>query len=312
MLDCPYGEYSANGDLDCHRKTADTFCKVGYYRTVHSSDKDDQWIHDQDKRYEWIPYNKSPSTNYVALDTTKSPSCSFGDWVRYGVEGCVANSPGFYNDENIYTESVTKCTNGFICKPDMIKNTLKTSQEACPRGSVGMTDGARSEETQWDLCRAGNYCVEGSTVASQVTWPQGYFCPTGTYDKLQFTWGAGFYGAGTGGKSFSDTCTMCPAAQYWAQSSTAGTACPTGYYCFKYSDDANKYPAMPGTYIGTATGLLTGATTCPAGKYCPLASTAPVNWPTGTYTTTTGMGEILNWGAWPAGSACPTAGKLTK
>ena len=30
----------------------------------------------------------------------------------------------------------------------MIKNTLKTSQEACPRGSVGMTDGARSEETQ--------------------------------------------------------------------------------------------------------------------------------------------------------------------
>ena len=166
------------------------------------------------------------------------------------------------------------------------------------------------EKFNW--CRAGNYCVEGSTVASQVTWLQGYFCPTGTYDKLQFTWGAGFYGAGTGGKSFSDTCTMCPSAQYWAQSSTAGTTCPTGYYCFKYSDDANKYPAMPGTYIGTATGLLTGATTCPAGKYCPLASTAPVNWPTGTYTTTTGMGEVLNWGAWPAGSACPTAGKLTK
>ena len=276
-----------------------------------SADNSDQWIHDQDKTYQCIPYNQSPASGYVALDTTKSPACSFGDWVRLGFEGCVANSPGFYNDENVPTESVTKWTNGFIWKPDMIKNTLKTSQESCPRGSVGMTDGARSEETQWDYWRAGKYWVEGSTVASQVDWPQGYFWPTGTYDKLQFTWGAGFYGAGTGGRSFSDTCTMCPAAKYWAQSSTTSTASPNGYYGFPYTDDQYKYPVMPGSFIGAATGLLSGATTCPAGKYCPLASTAAVNCPTGTYTTTTGMGEVLNWGSCPAGSACPTAGNFS-
>ena len=51
---------------------------------------------------------------------------------------------------------------------------------------------------------------------------------------------------------------------------------------------------MPGKYIDSATGLLSGATDCPVGKYCPLGSTAAVACPTGTYTASTGMGSILN------------------
>lgn len=74
LLDCPFGEYSPNGDLDCHRKPTDVFCKEGFYRAVLGTEKDDQWIHDQDKKYECIPYNKSPTTNYVALDSTKTPN----------------------------------------------------------------------------------------------------------------------------------------------------------------------------------------------------------------------------------------------
>ena len=230
LMKCPYGEYSANGDLECHRKAADTYCKTGYYRTIHSTDKDDQWIHDQDKRYECISINQSPSTNYVAVDSTQSPDCEVGDWVRYGLEGCQANSPGFYNDANTYSESSSKCNDGFFCRPDRIKDELKTSQFSCPEGSVGMTDGARSEHLQCDLCRPGKYCQEGSTISTQVDCPQGYFCPAGTSDKLQSTCGAGFYGAGTGGKHFSDTCTMCSAAKYCEQSSTSETTCPNGYY----------------------------------------------------------------------------------
>ena len=293
LLQCPNGEYSANGDLDWHRNNVDSFCKTGYYRTVHSSDKDDQWIHDQDKRYEWKPVNTSPSTNYVALDSTKSPSWSYGDWVRYGIEGCVTNSPGFYNDENIVVVSSTKWASGFIWKPDVIKNKLRISQLSCPKGSVGMTDGARSEQTQCDYCRAGKYCPEGTSISAQVDWAQGYYCPAGTSGKIQFSWGAGFYGSSAAGRSFSETCTMCQGAKYWEQSATSGTTCPNGYYCFPYTDDKNKYPAMPGKYIGTATGTVSGAAACPQGKYCPLGSSAPIDWPVGTYTASTGMGELI-------------------
>ena len=63
-----------------------------------------------------------------------------------------------------------------------------------------------------------------------------------------------------------------------------------------------------GKYIGAATGLLTGATTCPINQYCPPGSSAPINCPTGTGTASTGMGELLNCGPCPAGTACPTAG----
>ena len=101
---------------------------------------------------------------------------------------------------------------------------------------------------------------------------------------------------------------MCAAAEYCEQSSTAGTACPLGHYCFVYTDDQNRHPVQPGKYIGTATGLLSGATDCAQGKYCPYGSTAEIDCPTGTYTASTGMGEIQNCGPCPAGSACPTAG----
>ena len=84
LLECPYGEYSSNGDLDCHRKNIDNFCKDGYYRAIHKNDKDNQWIHDQDKRYECIPINQNPSTDYVAVDSTKTLNCDVGDYVRYG------------------------------------------------------------------------------------------------------------------------------------------------------------------------------------------------------------------------------------
>ena len=309
LLECPFGEYSPNGNLECHRKDADTFCKTGFYRAILTTQKDDQWINDQDKTYECIPVNQSPTSGYTAVDTTKSPDCGAGDWVRYGIEGCQANAPGFYNGENIYTDSGTKCTDGFYCRSERIKDQLKTAQFACPKGSVGMTAGAYSEFEQCDFCREGKYCPEGTSLSNMQTCTQGYFCPAGTSGKLQLTCGPGFYGAGTGGKHFSDTCTMCPAASYCTPSSTAGQTCPNGYYCFKYTDDQHKHPVLPGKYIGSATGVLSGSTACPQGKYCPLGSTAPVDCPTGTFTASTGMGELMNCGSCPAVSACPTAGK---
>jgi hypothetical protein len=73
LIQCAHGQYSANGDLDCNRKKTDSFCKDGYYRAIHTSDVDDQWIHDQDKRYECVAISVSPSASYQAVDTVYEP-----------------------------------------------------------------------------------------------------------------------------------------------------------------------------------------------------------------------------------------------
>jgi hypothetical protein len=313
MINCPFGEYSANGNLECHRRNSDPtkFCQNGYYRAIHSSDKDDEWVHDQDKRYECVPVNKSPTdaVNYIAVDSKYSPNCGPGEFLRYGIEGCAANAPGFFNGENQASDTVTKCTDGYYCRPDRESaSDISTAQFSCPKGSSGTSDGAYSEYEQCDFCTEGKYCPEGTGSAGEITCQQGYYWPTGTSDKLQFTCGPGFYGANAGARFFSDQCTMCAAGEYCQASVTAGTACAAGHYCFVYSGDQSQTPVMPGKYISAATGLLSGATNCEIGKYCPAGSTVAIDCPTGTSTSDVGMGEIMNCGPCAAGTACPTAG----
>jgi hypothetical protein len=313
MINCPFGEYSANGNLECHRRNSDPtkFCQIGYYRAIKSTEKDDEWVHDQDKLYECVPVNKSPTdaANYVAVDSKYSPDCGPGEFLRYGIEGCAANAPGFFNGENQASDTVTKCTDGYYCRPDRESaSDISTAQFSCPKGSSGTSDGAYSEYEQCDLCTEGKYCPEGTGSAGEIACEQGYYWPTGTSDKLQFTCGPGFYGASAGARFFSDQCTMCAAGQYCQASVTAGTACAAGHYCFVYSGDQYQTPVMPGKYISAATGLLSGATVCEIGKYCPAGSTVAIDCPTGTSTSDQGMGEIMNCGACAAGTACPTAG----
>lgn len=192
IFECPFGEYSANGDLDCHRKNVDKdeYCQEGYYRATATIPVDDQWLdsrwtHDQDRSYECVPINKSPSAGFETTDSTKTPNCGVGDWLRYGIQGCAVNAPGFYNDGTEYTDTQTACAAGFICHPDRINGELKTSQFSCPKGSKGLVSGATSELEQCDLCPEGSYCPEDTST--EVTCPQGYFCPPGTADELQFT-----------------------------------------------------------------------------------------------------------------------------
>jgi hypothetical protein len=312
MINCPFGEYSANGDLECHRRNSDPtkFCQIGYYRAIESFDKVDEWVHDQDKIYECVPVNKSPTdASYIAEDSKYSPDCGPGEFLRYGIEGCAANAPGFFNSENEASDTATKCTDGYYCRPDRESTSdISTAQFSCPKGSSGTSDGAYSEYEQCDLCSEGKYCPEGTGSAGEIACEQGYYWPTGTSDKLQFTCGPGFYGASGGARFFSDQCTMCAAGEYCQASVTAGSACAAGHYCFVYSGDQYQTPVMPGKYISAATGLLSGATICEVGKYCPAGSTVAIDCPTGTSTSDPGMGEIMNCGACSAGTACPTEG----
>lgn len=113
------------------------------------------------------------------------------------------NAPGFYNAANQYSDSQTKCPEGYVCQPDMIDGRFKTSQLSCPKGTFGVTSGAASEHLQCDYCSLGFYCDEGTDSSSKITCPKGYICPTGTSGKLQNACPAGFYNPSTGGVSLS-------------------------------------------------------------------------------------------------------------
>jgi hypothetical protein len=308
LLECDKNEYSPLLDLDCHRKNHDTYCKDGYYRAILTTEKDDIWVHDQDKGTECKAINEAASGTYTAVDSKYTPQCQAGDFLRYGIEGCAANTQGFYNAANQVNPSTTMCTEGYYCHLDRINDELVTTQFSCPKGSYGVTAGARTEAYQCDKWPEGKYCNEGTKSSTTVDWPKGYVWEPGTGHQLEISCPPGFYGLKTGSKYFDDGCGMWPAGKFCKDNpttdvSTAATDWPAGYFCFRQVEESNKFPVMPGSYIGsTAQSTIAGSTPCTAGKYCPLAATAEVDCPSGTYTTDTGMGEIQNCGPWPTGT----------
>lgn len=151
MFSCPYDQYSANGNLDCQRKKSDIagFCPDGFYKTIYTSDQNDQWVHNQDKIKVCLPINMSPTNaTFVATDLTKTPDCGVGTWLRYGIQGCQENAAGFLNAGNQYSSTVTKCISGYNCNSGRIFGDRTTSQQSCPKGSRGVIDGSYSELEQ--------------------------------------------------------------------------------------------------------------------------------------------------------------------
>lgn len=175
-----------------------------------------------------------------------------------------------------------------------------------------MTDGAFSEHLQCAPCTHGKYCDEASTISSAITCPLGYFCPAGTGDLLENACPAGTYSTGTGGIGRQISCGMCPITKYCTDAAENNTeSCDAGYYCWKFTQDIYQTPILPGKSASSATGNYSNAADCPVGQYCPIHSSTPLDCPSGTYTSATGMGEIMNCGDCPAGYACPTAGSST-
>ena len=150
LLNCSHGEYSKNGYNTCTRNKVDNdeWCEDGYYKVVLTSEFGNDWIHEQDETYQCIPINQPVPNLYTPIDSTYAPDCTYGERLKYGVEGCNANSPGFYNALDSYSETTTRCTDGYYCTAEMINGELKIAQKSCPRGSMGMTSGASSEHLQ--------------------------------------------------------------------------------------------------------------------------------------------------------------------
>ena len=146
-------------------------------------------------------------------------------------------------------------------------------------------------------CDAGYYCVEGSDTPTPEANFEGTAgpCPMGHYCEQQTSVPAPCP-AGT----FSNTthlqaeneCTQCTYGHYCG---TDGLTEPTGecwagFYCLRGASSPNN-PVVDAT-----------SGPCPAGHYCPNATSYPLGCPCGTYNPSTGESECTQC---PVGFYCP-------
>eukprot|EP01029_Cantina_marsupialis_P004433 TRINITY_DN14448_c0_g2_i1.p1 TRINITY_DN14448_c0_g2~~TRINITY_DN14448_c0_g2_i1.p1 ORF type:complete len:1632 (+),score=579.25 TRINITY_DN14448_c0_g2_i1:1-4896(+) len=252
--------------------------------------------------------NSQPVENFVhgySGDTVVPPDvdnsgdiCPKGHYCPIGTAHPIQCPVGTYSN-NLGNKALADCTNcdaGYKC-PELA--TL-TPSVLCPVGYY--CDGGESDFTA--ICPAGSYCEEGSDQPTP--------CAATTYQDMT-------------GKS---SCEQCPERYFCGEGCDAPEACPTGRYCPAGSsigilcpvgtynpntllaDVAECQDCPSGKYCGTE-GLATPSGDCDAGYYCTLkassssptdstggectpghycesGSTAPMDCPAGTFSTSSG------------------------
>ena len=259
--------------------------------------------------------------------------CPLGSTCGIGATTPVWCPPGQYNP---YTGSSTcfPCTAGYACIGyKTIKPYIKCQigyycpegskvpiQTACPPGTVGNMYGAYSV-TQCDKCPPGFYCGYATNYVNNPPkpCPAGYYCPIGTESAIHHPCLAGTYNAKTRVEG-SHECLVCPAGYYCLNATSTfppPNVCPAGFYCPRGTQFASQYSCPAGTYMGTTQATNLGSCLmCPKGKYCPLATTTPVNCPAGTYmdelgATDAGPGTYSSCKPCPAGYYSSSPGSFS-
>ncbi|KAK2153854.1 hypothetical protein LSH36_283g03032, partial [Paralvinella palmiformis] len=110
-------------------------------------------------------------------------------------------------------------------------------------------------------------------------------------------------------------CLLCPEGFFCPTGSFEPQTCPPGFYCTYSQPTGYSNPCPLGTYSDTS-GLNNGSQCldCPAGSYCPYGSetdhrTTPINCPAGTFNPDEKSGHELNCRDCPGGFACPDVGQ---
>jgi hypothetical protein len=235
---------------------------------------------------------------YCPLGTITPVPCpvgTFGNTTDLAdASNCLVCPAGSYCNITGATASSGPCAAGF----------------ACPRNSS--TPAPAGHE-----CPAGSYCPQGTPAP--VPCPAGTFLPTPQQAQLSdcLACAAGSYCNVSGLTAVSGSCSagyVCASGE--SSPTPAARACSTGHYCLAGALTESSCP--PGEYQDE-----TGRSTCkkcPAGNYCPLASsvpltctpgnycpanaTVPIPCPAGTYSTTSGLSTASVCITCPAGSFC--------
>ncbi|XP_053729819.1 SCO-spondin isoform X1 [Synchiropus splendidus] len=142
-------------------------------------------------------------------------------------------------------------------------------------------------------CPAQHYCGRPG-VHTPARCPQGFFCPVGT--SRPHPCPEGTYGSRPALSDQSE-CTPCGGGRYCSGVGLTGPSgdCQQRFYC--------REGATSATPIDGSTGGL-----CPAGSYCPPASSAPFPCPPGSFSNNTGLTQPQDCTPCPPGFYCLGSG----
>ena len=175
-----------------------------------------------------------------------------------------------------------ECPEGYFCREAIEHPEPCDAGYICPAGS----------KKQY-ACAPGTYCPALS--AEPTPCPGSFYCPgyrtdiyakclNGTYcpESTQFpeSCPAGAFGSSnTTNIDLNSGCFYCGAGQYSNSGSNTCEDCYAGFVCERAARKPNPRDRV-----------VDGGYECPAGSYCPVASTTPVACPLGTYSATKGNG----------------------
>eukprot|EP00704_Kipferlia_bialata_P000894 g894.t1 len=314
---CPKGSYCLAGSA------THTLCPIGTYRATTGAQMESQCTSCDAGHYcdtsGMTAVGPDCTGGYYCLGgaTTGSPTdgttgdrCGVGMQCPEGSTGEVACDGGSYNPTVGQAECLT-CPPGYYC----------------PAGSTTYIG---------NVCAAGHYCAAGTSAADEFPCPAGtYYSSTGlTSSTGCVDCPKGYYCEAEAQLTHTGECDpgyYCDGASTTATPTggDGGDICPVGYYC---TGTSQPIPAPGGYYVpstgqSTATDkcsagyiCVSGSSTaqpdggddtgepCPSGGYCPEASAAKTNCPSGTFNSSPGSSLLSECNTCTEGSYCSGTG----
>ncbi|OQR94999.1 hypothetical protein ACHHYP_00649 [Achlya hypogyna] len=295
---CPPGSYCAGGN-----SVIDGPCSPGHYCPIGTA---------------LSTAYPCPSGTYTALtnltDPTQCSACPPGSYCPTGSVAPIKCPPGTYT--TVYNTAqpgpgvfpmCTTCPSGNYCPLGSVAPVPCGVGKMSPMGSfscqtcpAGFFCGSNTTATEllptsagsWDLrgslfgrCYNGTYCPPSMSYEPTLdtnACPLGYYCPMAVPAPIYCP--AGTFNNVTGQDSLAD-CIPTPAGYYSLPASIVPTGiCATGYFCPSMSTTSTQVPCPPRYFLNRTQGRSQDdCAVCPAGKYCTVASSVPIDCPRGYY-----------------------------
>ena len=222
--------------------------------------------------------------------------CPIGHYCPKGTANPVGCKPGSYQSRQ-QQESCDVCPEGSYCLANTSYPIACPPHHYCPNGThtpVFCPNGTFTKDQETGLsspdqcrpCVAGHFCQlgvitdnctagylcyignptptpDGSNASIGEPCPIGFYCPSGTLEKLACEPGLVITKKGAKSKA---ACQVCPAGKICVSGSSIPTDCTVGHYC-PFNDTARPCPLRTFNSVSGATDI-SFCHPCPAGYYC--------------------------------------------